>query len=206
MPFASNDQGRLADVRPRRRPTAATTPRADHGGCSGHGNQSTTRTKALRSIRWTLPAVAELRLDCSSVSWFGRPPLRCGSEVRDPSPGPQPGPCSAGKPDPWADGLSQTAARVGSSWASTRAVQRSGCAPCRWEPGTPAPTSIPGASSDQAWPGEHAVTDRRAPRTDQQQPPRSWCSSPRSRLGRSQGPQGRWSTPAAREERPRSDR
>jgi hypothetical protein len=77
---------------------------------------------------------------------------------------------------------------------------------CRWEPGTPAPTSIPGASSDQAWPGEHAVTDRRAPRRDQQQPPRSWCSSPRSRLGRSQGPQGRWSTPAAREERPRSDR
>jgi hypothetical protein len=80
-----------------------------------------------------------------------------------------------------------------------------GC-PCWWEPGCPAPTSIPGASADRVWPGERAVMDRRAPRRDRRSPPRSWCSSPGSRLGRTQGLPGRWSARAAREDRPRSGR
>ena len=78
----------------RRRETETAPDRSDntHGQITaavlGMACPADDEDKALRSIRWTLRAVAGLRLAGSSVWWSGRPPLRCGSGVRDPSPGP----------------------------------------------------------------------------------------------------------------------
>ena len=86
-------------------------PRADHGGCSGHGMPS--RRRGQRRF-------AASDGPCARSRDSGLPAARCRGPAgrrcaaapgQGPLPRAQPGPCSAGKPDPWADRLSQTAAR-----------------------------------------------------------------------------------------------
>ena len=83
-----------------------------------HGDRTNDACKASCSISWTLSAVAQLRLARCRDS-PARPPLGCGPGPGDAPPGPQPGPCFAGKPDPWADRLSRRAPATGAPRPST---------------------------------------------------------------------------------------